>query len=182
MNKGIGGNFLSSVRAFVHTLQLPLSNPGSPIGNPAPRQNSLNDDVCVSSVDTVRLNITEPEYYRGKKLPRKRITNQLCWFWHPIVGRVAHVPYPSGVEKGTGRGVHGRKGSAVWVEYPGSTTLYEVARHLLFPTPEEAERHRQNAQGGKRNPKTNPSPPPQTNRLTPRLPPDKDPNPAHKPH
>ena len=31
------------------------------------------------------------------------------------------------------------------MEYPGGTTLYEVNRSLLFPTPEEAERHREEA-------------------------------------
>ena len=59
----------------------------------------------------------------------------------PIVGTVVHVPYPKGVERGTVRGIHGRKNGAVWMEYPGGTTLYEVNGSLLFPTPEEAERH-----------------------------------------
>ena len=35
---------------------------------------------------------------------------------NPVVGMVAHIPYPSGVEKGTLRCVHGRKGGVVWVE------------------------------------------------------------------
>ena len=65
----------------------------------------------------------------------------------PIVGTVVHVPYPTGVERGTVRGIHGRKYGAVWVEYPGGTTLYEVARPLLFPTLEQAERHREEARG-----------------------------------
>ena len=84
----------------------------------------------------------------------------------------ALVPYPSSKEKGTVRGVHGRKVGAIWVEYLGSTTLYKVARHLLFPTPEEAKRHRQDAQrgqGGKRKPKTPPTDP------------DKNPNPPTEP-
>ena len=63
----------------------------------------------------------------------------------PIVGTVVHVPYPKGVERGTVRGIHGRKYGAVWVEYPGGTTLYEVNRSLLCPTPEEAGRHREEA-------------------------------------
>ena len=70
----------------------------------------------------------------------------------PIVGTVAHVPYSIGVERGTVRGVHGRKGGDVWVEYPGGTTLYEVARHLFFPTPKEAERYREDARSGKKKP------------------------------
>ena len=46
------------------------------------------------------------------------------------------------------------------------TTLYEVARPLLFPTLEEAERHREEARGaGKKKAKP---PPPQTKSLTPR--------------
>ena len=63
----------------------------------------------------------------------------------PIIGTVVHVPYPKGVDRGTVRGIHGRKYGAVWVEYPGGTTLYEVSRSLLFPTPEEAEQHREEA-------------------------------------
>ena len=81
-----------------------------------------------------------------------------------IVGTVAHVPYPTGKEKGTVRGIQGRKFRAVWVEYLGGTTLYEVPRHLLFPTPEEAERYREEARSAKKKPK----PPPQTKRLTSR--------------
>ena len=65
----------------------------------------------------------------------------------PIVGTVVHLPYPDGVERGTVRGIHGRKYGAVWVEYLGGTTLYEVNRSLLFPTHEEAKRHREEAQG-----------------------------------
>ena len=41
-----------------------------------------------------------------------------------IVGTVAHVPYPTGVEMGTVHSIHGRKYGAFWVEYPGGTTLY----------------------------------------------------------
>ena len=52
------------------------------------------------------------------------------------------------MEMSTVRGVHQRKGGVVWVEYPGSTTLYKVARTLLFPSPEEAEAHRQQLRGG----------------------------------
>ena len=80
----------------------------------------------------------------------------------PIIGTVAHGPYPTGVEKGTVRGVHGRKGGAVWVEYPGGTTLYEVARPLLFPTPEEAERYREEAGRARKSP----NPPAPTNEET----------------
>ena len=63
----------------------------------------------------------------------------------PIIGTVVHVPYPKGVERGTVRGIHGRKYGAVCVEYPGVTTLFQVSRSLLFPTPEEAERHMEEA-------------------------------------
>ena len=90
-----------------------------------------------------------------------------------IVGSVAHFPYPTGGGEGTVRGVHGRKGGAVSVECPGGTTLYEVARHLLFPTPEEAERYRENARSGKKKPK----PPAPTNAET-NLP---NPNPTTEP-
>ena len=69
----------------------------------------------------------------------------------PIVGTVVHVPYPTGVERGTVRGIHGRKYGAVWVEYLGGTTLYKVARPLLFPTPEEAKRYPDEARAGKEN-------------------------------
>ena len=65
----------------------------------------------------------------------------------PIVGTVVPLPYPDGVERGTVRGIHGRKYGAVWVEYLGGTTLYEVNRSLLFPTHKEAKRHREEAQG-----------------------------------
>ena len=71
----------------------------------------------------------------------------------PIVGTVVHVPYPTRVERGTVRGIHGRKYGAVWVEHPGGTTLYEVARPFLFPTLEEAERYREEARAGKKKPK-----------------------------
>ena len=65
-----------------------------------------------------------------------------------IVGTVVHVPFPTGVERGTIRGIHGRKYGAIWVEYPGGTSLhYEVARPLLLPTLEEAKRHQEEAPG-----------------------------------
>ena len=92
---------------------------------------------------------------------------------NPIVGTVAHVPYPTGVEKGTVRGVHGRKGGALWVEYLAGTTLYEVVRHLLFPTPEEAERFREQARSGKQKPKP-PAPTNEENNLP-------NPNPTTEP-
>ena len=57
-----------------------------------------------------------------------------------------------GVEKGTVRGIHGRKYGAVWVEYPGGTTLYEVSRSLLLPTLQEAQRYREEAHAGKKKP------------------------------
>ena len=83
----------------------------------------------------------------------------------PIFGTVVHVPYPKGVERGTVRGIHGRKYGAVWVEYPGGTTLYEVNRSLLFPTP------RRPSGTGKRpgrRAQRRPNPPPrQSKRLTP---------------
>ena len=69
------------------------------------------------------------------------------------VRKVAHVPYPTGVEKGTVRGIHGRKYGAVWVEYPGGTTLYEVSRSLLFPSLQEAKRYREEAGASKKKPK-----------------------------
>ena len=43
------------------------------------------------------------------------------------------------------------------MEYPGGTSLYEVARPLLFLTLEEAERHREEARAGKK--KANPPAP-----------------------
>ena len=58
-----------------------------------------------------------------------------------LVGTKVHVPYPTGVEVGTVIGVHWRKAGVVWVEYPGNPTLYEVARGLLFPSPEAAQEH-----------------------------------------
>ena len=57
------------------------------------------------------------------------------------------------------------------MEYPGGTTLYEVARPLLFPTLEEAERYRDEARSDKKKPKP-PAPtneetnPPNPNRTT----------------
>ena len=98
----------------------------------------------------------------------------------PIVGTVAHVPYPTGVEKGTVRGIHGRKYGAVWVEYPGGTTLYEVSRHLLFPTPEEAERYQEEARSGKK--KLKPPAPTGEETNPPNLNPTTEPtNPANPP-
>ena len=99
---------------------------------------------------------------------------------NPIIGTVVHVTYPTGVRKGTVRGFHGRKYGAVWVEYPGGTTLYELAQPLLFPTPEEAERVRDEAQSGRKKPK----PPAPTNEDTnlPNPNPTTEPtNPAHPP-
>ena len=37
------------------------------------------------------------------------------------------------------RNVYCNKAGVAWVEYLGSTTLYEVAHNLLFPTPEAAQ-------------------------------------------
>ena len=71
----------------------------------------------------------------------------------PIIETVGHVPYPTGVEKGTVRGIQGRKYGAVSVEYPGGTTLYEVPWHLFFPTAEEAKRYREVARMDKKKPK-----------------------------
>ena len=70
-----------------------------------------------------------------------------------IVGMVDHVPYPTWVEKGTVRGIHVRKYGAVWVEHLGGTILYEVPRHLLFPTREEPQRYQEEARPGNKNPK-----------------------------
>ena len=72
----------------------------------------------------------------------------------PIVGTVARVPYPAGLEKGTVRAVHGQKRGAVCVEYPGGNTLYEMAWHLLFPIPEEAERYWEEARWSKKKPQS----------------------------
>ena len=105
-------------------------------------------------------------------------------------GTVVHVPYLIGVERGTVCGIHGRKYGAVWVEYPGGTTLYEVPRPLLFPTLEEAERHRGEARGaGKKkakpptptneasNPRTQTLPPNPLTQLTPLTPATPHPDP-----
>ena len=70
-----------------------------------------------------------------------------------IIATVAHVPYPTAIQKATFRGVHGRKYGAIWVEYPGSTTLCEVSRPLLFPTLVAAERYWEDARAGKKKPK-----------------------------
>ena len=81
----------------------------------------------------------------------------------PIVGTVAHVPYPWGVEMSTVRGVHRNKGGVVWVQYGGKTNLYEVACGLLF-SPEEAETYQQDGLGGKNKAKTTTNPSnPETN-------------------
>ena len=105
----------------------------------------------------------------------------------PIIGTVVHVPYPTGVERGTVRGIHGRKYGAVWVEYPGGTTLYEVARPLLFPTLEEAERHREEARGAGKKKAKPPAPtneesnPPNANRTTELTNPPNPTNPTNPP-
>ena len=105
----------------------------------------------------------------------------------PISGTVAHVPYPKGVEGGTVRGSHGRKYGALWVEYPGSTTLYEVNRSLLFPTPEEAERHWEEARAAGQKKAKPPTPtneasnPPNTNPTTEPTNPANPTNPTNPP-
>ena len=96
----------------------------------------------------------------GVQRPRRRTTV-------PTIrssGRSPTTPTPTG-EKGTVRSVHGRKGGAAGVEYPGGSTLYEVARHLLCPSPKEAKRYWEQARSGKKKPKP---PPPTTKRLTSR--------------
>ena len=103
----------------------------------------------------------------------------------PIIGTVAHVPYPRGLEMGAVRGVHRNKGGVVWVQYPGNTTLYEVARGLLLPSPEEAETYQREARGGGGRRRQRPPLSPLTPRLTPSLtnptqPPQKPPNPIDK--
>ena len=65
----------------------------------------------------------------------------------PIIDRVVHIPYGGGIQMGTVHGVHQRKCGVVWVEYPGTTSLYNVARILLFPSPEEAGGHLQRLWG-----------------------------------
>ena len=55
---------------------------------------------------------------------------------------------------GTFRGVHSNKDGVVCMEYPGHTTLYEVASGLLFPSPEEAETYWRETVGGKKKAKT----------------------------
>ena len=76
----------------------------------------------------------------------------------PVVGPVVHIPYPGGggSEMGTIRRVYCSKAGAVWVEYLGSTTLYEVARGLLFPTPKAAKEHVEDARKGEGKPKPKP--------------------------
>ena len=59
------------------------------------------------------------------------------------------------------------------MEYPGGTTLYEVARRHLFPTPEDAERYREEARSDKKKPK----PPVPTNEET--NPPNPNPTTEH---
>ena len=83
------------------------------------------------------------------------------------------------MEVGTVTGVHRRKTGVVWVKYPGNPTLYEVARGLLFPSPEAAQEHLERVCKGKGkatppppqpsgqpDPKTNPLTDPKTNPLT----------------
>ena len=97
----------------------------------------------------------------------------------PLVGTKVHLPYPTGVEVGTVTGVHRRKAGVVWVEYQNNPQLYEVARSLLFPTPEGAQEHLDCVCKGKG--KANPPPPgiwasltrKLTPCLTPKLTPDK---------
>ena len=42
---------------------------------------------------------------------------------------------------GTVTGVDGMKASVVWVEYLSNPTLYQVARGLLFPSPDAPQEH-----------------------------------------
>ena len=67
------------------------------------------------------------------RVPRRRTT----------IPRIRSVPYPTGVERGTVRGIHGRKYGAVWVEYPGGTPP-----STRWPTLHEADRHSEEARGG----------------------------------
>ena len=60
---------------------------------------------------------------------------------HPIVSTNVHGPYSPGVDMGTVRVVHRRRTGVVSVEYPRNATPYEVARHLLFPSPEASHEH-----------------------------------------
>ena len=78
-------------------------------------------------------------------------------------------PYPTGVEVGTVTGVHRRKTGVVWVEYPKKPQLYEVARGLLFPTPEGAQEHLDRVRKGKG--KATPLPPSLRASLTRKQPP-----------
>ena len=75
----------------------------------------------------------------------------------PLVGTKVHVPYPKAVEVGTVTGVHRRKAGVVWVGYPSNPTLYEVARGLLFPSPEAAQEPLERVRNGKG--KATPPPP-----------------------
>ena len=59
----------------------------------------------------------------------------------PIVDTKVHVPHQRGVEVGTVRGVHPKKAGFAWMEYARSTTLYEVARNVLFPSSEANHEH-----------------------------------------
>ena len=61
-------------------------------------------------------------------------------------------------------------GKVVWAEYPRNPTLYEVARGLLFPSPEPAQEHLERVRKGKGKPTPAPKPSgqpdPKTNPLT----------------
>ena len=58
------------------------------------------------------------------------------------------------------------------MEYPGGTTLYEVARPLLFPTLEEAERRREEARGAGKKKAKLPAPTNKESNPTQTLPPN----------
>ena len=73
-----------------------------------------------------------------------------------IVGTVTHVPSPTRARQGTVRGVHGRKGGAIWVEYPGGTSSP--------PPPRGGQAVPERGPVGQE--KTPNPPPPQTKRLT----------------
>ena len=75
-----------------------------------------------------------------------------------LVSAKVHVPYPKGVEVPTVTGVHRKKAGVVWVEYPNNPQLYEVARGVLFPTPQGAQEHLERVRKGKG--KANPPPQP----------------------
>ena len=77
----------------------------------------------------------------------------------PMVCTKVHVPYPTCAEMGTVTGLHRRKEGIVWVEYPGITTMYEVACGLLFPSSEVARKHLERVRKGKGKPPPPPRPP-----------------------